>query len=367
MKLTVSRDRFQAAFSAAAKLAPKVTTSEILKQVLVRSREGQWECVASDTEITITLPFAEDDSLRGAVLLPPSRTLAMLQECAASDIILEIDLGRCTLRWDNSWFDLITADTADFASKLVVVEEPPFRGIACREFKRALQRTVYACDAESTRYALGGVCLDWTPAELTFAATDSRRLAVTTIHARDILGKDCSKPVIPVKACKLLASTLPDSEDEATLAITSNRFRVAWPGGELAGQLIVGRFPDWGKVIPAKQPTEAGATVVPLMRAIKSLRGAMSEEDSGRCDLTLSPNELVLSTGEGKSASRVRLPVACEHTSPKLTVDSRFLLAFLGVCGEPTITLGVNDSESPLLLTESARHRSVVMPCSREG
>ena len=47
-------------------------------------------------------------------------------------------------------------------------------------FRQIIRRTAFATDAESTRYALGGLLLEFDDGKITVAATDSRRMAVAT-------------------------------------------------------------------------------------------------------------------------------------------------------------------------------------------
>src|SRR5580704_9696431 len=76
--------------------------------------------------------------------------------------------------------------------------------IAAGVLKQMIQRTVFATDTESTRYALGGVLVEIKGESIVMAATDTRRLAVMRGQCA-ASGKAAAENAVPVVPSKALA------------------------------------------------------------------------------------------------------------------------------------------------------------------
>lgn len=364
MPLTIPRTRALATFAAAAKVAPTRTTMDIMKHVLLRAWQGQWQFVATDGSLTITLPLGinVDPRAHDAVLLPTHRTIDILTEANQEDLDLTIGEGECRFSWQSNWFELACPPVADFASKLVAIDAPPNWGIGCRDLKHAFRRTAFCADEQSTRYAMGGVAVEEDAGKLMFVATDSRRLAVESVPFRSIASPRHAPIVIPVRAAKLLADILPETDDELSMAVTVNSFRCTWSDGEVAGLLLDGKFPAWRKVVPQHGAHELTVVAGPLLRALKSIR---STSDAGKCRLQTEPNTLiVLGESADKGTGKVRIPLDTEGGFQAL-FDSQYLAEFLSrISADQAVTILAHDAEAPLLMSDGVSHRYVAMPLS---
>ncbi len=179
--------------------------------------------------------------------------------------------------------------------------------VAAADLKRLIRRTIFATDVESTRYALGGVLVELTPATtITMVGTDGRRLAHGSAPAEAEGGAEAppGQPVIPVKALKLLERNLDDEDPPVHLAIQSGTAAlVRTERAVIYTRLVEGRFPRYQDVFPAdaeaRIPMEAG----PLLSAVEQASIVTSEESRG-VDFTFGEGLL-----EARQPLRRRRPV----------------------------------------------------------
>src|SRR5690606_31930425 len=125
----------------------------------------------------------------------------------AGDDALQVECGQ-------SHFRLSISDPAEFPD-VPGFTETQYSSIPAAAFKQGIQRTLFAADVESSRYALGGVLLDFAAGGLTLAATDSRRLAVCQVpcsSSGEATGD--TQAVVPSKAMSMIERSLGDSEDD---------------------------------------------------------------------------------------------------------------------------------------------------------
>ena len=102
--------------------------------------------------------------------------------------------------------------------------EENYHVVPGKTLKQGIQRTLFAADVESTRYALGGVLMELRPQQMTLAATDSRRLAVyrAPCSAQGSVSEEVGTPVIPSKAMQLIEKSIQDLEKDVHIAIHHN-------------------------------------------------------------------------------------------------------------------------------------------------
>lgn len=110
---------------------------------------------------------------------------------------------------------------------------------------RKLVWVAKAADAESTRYALGGVSFDGQFA----ISTDGRRLHAILLS--NDLGESNNR-LVPSAAIELLAKCCKPltGKDSFFVEFAYNTVKFYGPGWVLFSRLIEGRFPNWKQVIP---------------------------------------------------------------------------------------------------------------------
>jgi DNA polymerase-3 subunit beta len=208
-----------------------------------------------------------------------------------------------------------------------------------------------------------------TPERATLAATDSRRLAVVS-SACAVVGEinvEDANPVIPAKAMQLLEKSLPDTEDEALIAIHNNDVVVKCGGTTIYSRLVEGRFPPYAGVIPAEFNSAVDVVVGPFHSAVRQAQIVTNEESRG-VDFHFKTGRLSLSSRAADvGESTVDLPIPFDGADVTITFDPKFVADFLRILDSGTsIKINLIDSESPAVLTTDDGYRYVVMPLARD-
>ena len=138
----------------------------------------------------------------GTVVLPRDRFGKILSESSDENLDLESDGGKVLVRGQRSEFQLPSQNPDEFPS-VVVFEEQKYHEMPARFFREVVRRTVFATDNESSRYALGGVLIEFSTSGLTAVATDGRRLARQEGPAQSVGGhvSGDNMTIIPTRPC----------------------------------------------------------------------------------------------------------------------------------------------------------------------
>jgi DNA polymerase-3 subunit beta len=368
MKLHCHRPALAAALQVVSSVVPSRTPKEILKNIKLEVAGGKATLLGTDAEVGVRyeIPGVEIER-EGETLLPAARVTAIVRELSEDSVDLSLSEDAVWIKTDKSEFRLSAQDPSEFPP-VAEFDEDRYAAIPGKSLKDAIKRTTFATDAESSRYALGGVQLELAGDKITFAATDTRRLAVFETACRNQGPRSENlAPVIPTKALSLIERSIPDAESEALLAVHANEALVKVGSSTIYCRLVDGRFPKYRDVIPTKAEKSIDLVVGPFYSAIRQAQ-IVTEEDSRGVDFKFASGLLTLTS---KSAdvgqSVIQLPISFEGNELAILFDPRFIADFLRVLEpEKTIRLELIDAESAAVFRTDDSYTYVVMPLSRD-
>jgi DNA polymerase-3 subunit beta len=370
MKITCHREKLLHAFQTVAAVAPSRSPKPILQNVKLEADEDRVTLMATDLEVGIRYEATgvEVES-PGTAILPVGRFGSILRESSDETFRVEADGQGVTIRGDRSQFKLSAENPNDFPN-IESFRETSYYELSGRLLRELIRRTIFATDNESSRYALGGIKLEWEDGILTAIGTDGRRLAkmegpVQSVGQPAPLG---DTTIVPTRAMQLLERALADEDSEVQLAVRQNEILVKSPRVTIYSRLLEGRFPRWRDVFPRRDRSVKIELVTgPWHSAIRQAAIVTSEESRG-VDFTFGHGTLVLS---GQAAevgqSRVELPISYDGEPVSITLDPRFVSDFLKVLEpEKPVVLDLQNADAAAVCTTDDGYGYVIMPLARD-
>lgn len=370
LKISCDREQLLQAFQTVSTVAPQRSPKPILQNVKLEVSAESAVLLATDLEVGIRHQVSGVDiQLPGVVVLPVARFGSILRESTDETIHLESDGQGTTIRGERSQFHLQAENPDDFPL-VTPFEEQGFFEIPARLLQELIRRTAFATDSESSRYALGGVKLEFEEGHITAIGTDGRRLAKMTgsIGTTGEPTVQNQTTIVPTRAMQLIERAIGPNDAEVQLAIRGNEFLVHSSRATISARMLEGRFPDWRKVFPEQGKgfqleLAVGATHLAVRQA-----AIVTSEESRGVDFTFGEGMLVLS---GRAAevgqARVELPISYDGDELSITLDPRYLGDFLKVLdSEKTFCLEVKDAESAAVCSTDDGYGYVIMPLARD-
>ena len=370
MKITCNREKLLHAFQTVAPIAPARSPKPILQNVKLDVAPSSATLMATDLEVGIRYEVTGlEVDVAGAAILPVGRFGSILRESTDATFRIESDSEGTTIRGERSQFKLPSENPQDFPA-IAEFSETSYYEVPARLFRELIRRTIFATDNESSRYALGGVKLEWKDNLLTAVGTDGRRLAKMEGPAQAV-GEPSpfgDVTVVPTRAMNLLERALAEDGSEVQLAVRQNDILVKNPRATIYSRLLEGRYPRWRDVFPQRASSvKIDLTVGPVYSAVRQAAIVTSEESRG-IDFTFGGGSLVLA---GQTAevgqSRVELPIAYDGTPLSITLDPRFVSDFLKVLEpEKSFAIDLQDGDSAAVCSTDDGYGYVIMPLARD-
>ena len=263
------------------------------------------------------------------------------------------------------------AENPDEFPEVATFDEGTYQELPARLVKELIKRTLFATDTDSSRYALGGVLLEFEEEKVIAVGTDGRRLATMEGPCQSISNhhQNEAMTIVPSRAMQLIERTLTDADAEVKLAARANDIMLRTPRSTIYSRLVEGRYPKWRDVVPKRDDAATiELNVGPFFTAIRQAAIVTSDESRG-INLTFANGTLTLAGSTAEvGQSHIELPVPYDGDEIKITLDHRFLGDFLkGLDPSKTVSLNVKDNESAALFQTDDGYLYVVMPLNRDG
>lgn len=368
MKLQINRQEFAQAFQLAAAVAPARSPKPILQNIKIDASGDVTILNATDQEIGVRLSVPSVKIEKpGVVVIPVQRLAMILREVTEDSLSIDSAAGKTIVKGQRCRFELAAQNADEFPDTHEFTDSSYYE-IAGGVFREMIKRTLFASDAESSRYALAGVLLEPDGEIMNAVGTDGRRLAKQTGKISTI-GNPSSPTttIVPSRALQLIERTLPD-DGPVQFAIWPNYLIVKSGECVFSTRLVEGRFPRWRDVIPKRTDgNKIDMPVGPLYSAIRQAAIVSSEESRG-VDFEFSAGNLVLTNSTAEvGQSVIDMPVSYDGAPLTISLDHRYVADFLRVLSPESIfSLDVVDGDNPAYCTTDDGFSYVLMPLSKD-
>ncbi len=368
MRVECHRPSLAAAFQIVSSVVPSRTTKDILRRIKIEVGDGQATLTGTDLEVGVRYAIPEvSTASSGEALLPTGQMAQILREVIDDRVELEFSDQQVTIHAGQSVFRLSTEAASEYPA-LGTFEPVGQFALEGRVLRELIRRSVFAADEESTRYALGGVAVDVRESQITFAATDTRRLAVARATClRPPQGAFETIPVIPRKAMQLVERSIPNDETEVVIGLRGSDVQVLCGPTLVYARLVEGRFPNYRDVLPQQSQVMVDFVAGPLYAAVRQSQIITSEESRG-VDFRFENGSLTLqSRAADLGESTISIPMTYDSEPRVVQLDPRYVSDFLKVIDpETNVQVRLNGADDAVLLTAGDAYSYVVMPMARD-
>src|SRR3974390_660342 len=250
MKLTATREDLLAPLQSVIGVVERRQPRPVLANVLLAARDGRLHVTGTDLEVELVAASTVSVQQPGDVTVPGRKLLDIFRSLPEkTTVTLSTEGERVSLRAGRSRFTLSSLPAAEFP----LVEEINAQqtlSVAQGEFRRLIDKTHFSMAQQDVRYYLNGLLLETDGKVVRAVATDGHRPALREI---ELAGKSKTNQqvIVPRKGVLELQRIL-GADGSIELSIGSNHVRAQIGGIRFTSKLIDGRFPEYGRVIPAK-------------------------------------------------------------------------------------------------------------------
>lgn len=368
MKATCHREGLSSAFQVAASVVPQRSPRTILRSVKIQfDGPNSATLLATDLELGIryAITGVETDE-QGEIVVPVSETIAILRELPDDKVTLRENDGGITLQAANGRFELSTEDPLQFPDVPAPGNEPGHK-VKAGVLLHLIRRTIFACAAENSRYALHSILVEFDEGKMKFISTDSKRLAVMTGPVELAGDVPTGSWLLPPKLLQLLNRVLANPEEDVYLHLRENDCLFRTGKVVIYSRLVEGRFPKYQDVFPAEIKTRIPLPAGQFHSVLRQSRILTNDESRG-VDLRFADGELTVESRAAQlGQSEIRMPIGYQGEPIEVTYDPSLLIDALKVIdAEEELTLELPDNRRASVFRTRDEYAYVVMPLMRD-
>jgi len=368
MKLRIKKEEILKGLQRIQGVVDKKNTMPILSNMLMAADSKGIDIIATDLEIGLRGRYRADVEKPGSVTVSAKKMYEIVRELPEDDVQIRVDENNSVrIISGHSQFKLIGLPKEEYPALPDVVEESMIM-VSGETLRDMIKRTLYAAGENDARYVLNGLYVHLAPGKggltIRMVGTDGHRLSLID---RTVDAKHKEESVIvPKKAMLELRRLLEEdaSEEGFQLGFSKNHALFKRDGLVMVSKLIDGNYPNYQQVIPTKNTKRVTVPRELFTHAVKRV-SILAKDKTNAVKLQLDKNSLVLSTNNPE-VGEANEELSVNYTGDSLTIgfNSRYLLDALSAMDRPVISLELNDSLSPCLITEEGNdaYRCVVMP-----
>jgi DNA polymerase-3 subunit beta len=226
----------------------------------------------------------------GKIAAPARKIAEIVKSLAGDEVVLETEGEKLTLACGKSRF-VVNARSADDFPKLPKQESKTSFTIDPEIVGELAQKTVYSVSTDLTRPALCGVLWEVDRKGIGMISTDGHRLAKVEI-AMDLGSVHKMDVIVPPKALATMR-TYAEGEKEVRISVGENSISFEMQGTTIYSRLLEGPFPNYQRVIPAKNEKELVVSRSALAEATKRV-SILSDTLTRQVVFSIAKNKLTL-------------------------------------------------------------------------
>ena len=362
MKVSASREHLLEALQSVIGVVERRQTMPILSNILLSARDNRLRATGTDLEVELVAAAEVTVQQPGDITVPGRKLLDIVRNLPEkSQVTLTREGERVVLRGGRSRFTLSSLPAAEFP---VIDEIHATQTVAIRaqDCRRLIDKTHFAMAQQDVRYYLNGTLLETNGQVLRAVATDGHRLSWCEVA----LGGDAREMqqiILPRKGVLELQRLL-DGEGEIEIAIGTNHVRVQIGEVRFTSKLIDGKFPEYGRVIPADPPRIMSASRDALRAALQRT-AILSNEKYRGVRLTFAPGLLTVQAhNPEQEEAEDQLEVSFTGDEIEIGFNVSYLLDALAAVETETVEVGLTDANSSCLIRApgNVNVKYVVMP-----
>ncbi|HWL64299.1 MAG TPA: DNA polymerase III subunit beta [Steroidobacteraceae bacterium] len=364
MKFSATREQILGPLQSVIGVVERKQTMPVLANVLLAVKGNRLSVTGTDLEVELVASGEVNVAQPGEITVPGRKLLDIaksLPEKAA--VTVTIDGEKLKVTAGRSRFTLSTLAATEFPV-VESVNATQTISLPQAELGRLIGKTHFSMAQQDVRYYLNGTLLETDGKTLRMVATDGHRLAIAETTLADAAKNVQAQQVIVPRKGVLELQRILGSSGEVEIQIGTNHIRLQIGDIRFTSKLIDGKFPEYGRVIPAS-PGKIVVVERDSIRAALQRTAILSNEKYRGVRVSLAKNSVKLQA-HNPEQEEAQDEVEVDYSGEELEIgfNVTYLLDALAAVDTESVEIGLTDANSSCLIRSpgTTASRYVVMP-----
>jgi DNA polymerase-3 subunit beta len=362
MKVSLSREQLLSPLQSVIGVVERRQTMPILANVLLAAKNGRLSMTGTDLEVELVASCEANVQQEGEITVAGRKLLDIVRTLPEkATVTLAREGERTVLRAGRSRFTLASLAAAEFPLIEDIGAKQTLR-VSRQDARRLIDKTYFSMAQQDVRYYLNGTLLECDGQLLRAVATDGHRLSLAECPLLEEV-KTKQQVIMPRKGVMELQRLLV-GDGELELSIGTNHVRAQIGDVRFTSKLIDGKFPEYGRVVPAQPPCVMASAKDDFRAALQRI-AILSNEKYRGVRLTFGANSLTIQAqNPDHEEAEEQMEVTYSGAAIEIGFNVNYLLDALAAIDVDTMEMGLTDGNSSCLIRAPGdlSAKFVVMP-----
>lgn len=360
MRLTIPRQPLREALSHVIQAVPKRAEKPILENVLLRASERALELLGTDLAVSVRCRVHCEAEEPGVVAVNAHVLHDFVRDLDSESVTLSGARATCFVEGDSAHCELATVDPEEFPTVREFGNASAV--VPSNAFARLVSQTAFAAAREAGRYAMHGVLVELTDGVLRLAATDGRRLALSSA---EVDAKAQRPAIVPPRALQMMARM--GSGDVELDLFDATWIAMRAGAREVFARQLDGEFPRYAAVLPQKSEHMLDLDIAEFVRTVALVSSVAGEDARAVWVQPLANNVELVCTSSGRGEARARMDATITGMPHGAAFNPDYVLDGIKRADGERFTMYLHDRTSPARFELGERFVYVVMPITLDG
>lgn len=365
MKIQCSSEQVKNALQHAERATGKNLTLPILSSVLCIASGSTLKFRATNLSLGIEIEIPAKVEKEGVVAVSGTILSSFFANNKANEEVLLEQIGETLLvKTKQARIQIKTFSYEDFPTIPTVEGETIV--IPAQVFLDGLESVYYAAAQTDIKPEIGSIYIYPEEDVLTFAATDSFRLAEKKIKVKGLYG--FQPMLLPYKNAIELQRILAGVPGDISFCITKNLLSISFKGYYITSRVVDGVFPDYRKIFPKEKTSGMVILKSELQNAVKT--STLFSDKFNQITISINPeNKTCVLTAKNSDVgeNEATLDAALSGEPISVVINYRYLLDCLNAITTDSVSIECTSPSRPITVTgvNDTSFLYLIMPMNR--
>ena len=347
MKISCTQENLSHGLNTVSHIASKNVSLPILNNVLIVAENGIIKLTTTNLEIGVNCQVRGKMEKEGKITVQARLLADYINSLPNERIDLAVEGDNLKIKCGQAQTVIKGSSTEEFPL-IPKVERKKSFSLKISDLKKAITQVIYAAASDEARPEINGVFVKSAENEITFAATDSYRLAEKKVKAQK--ASPSNGVIIPAKTLMELNRVLAEETEEIDFFINDNQVLFVFDGIEMVSRLIEGQYPEYQQIIPHGGKTKVELNTREFVKRVKTT-SLFCKPGINDISLEVKKGEVVVSASNSQLGENIsNLEAKIEGEENIIVFNYRYLLDGLASIESEEVILELTDNANPGLM-----------------
>lgn len=361
MKLIVPKQNLLEAINVVQRAIMPKATQPVLEGIYLEAGD-LLKLIGNNFDFAVEYNLEADIKEKGSIVVNAKIFGEIIRKLPDAPVYIEVTNNyRVKIECLTTYFEIVGLDAESYPMPPIYEKEELSFTISQTALKDIIKQTIFAVGSDENRKIMTGVLIEVENSEVTIAALDGFRMAVSNTLIKEDVNFSV---VVPGKNMSEVMKILDANDDSVTVSLSGNIISFILKECRISSNVLDGDFMNYRSYIPSQFETIITVNTRDLIDSIERASLITSEDKRFPVKFTINDDTVVISSTTDIGISKEEISISNDGAPLVIGFNPRYFIDALRVIDEEKIRISFTSPVGPCIITseENDRYTYLILP-----